>query len=658
MDGTLRQALRGHWPEYLMEAAHLGLFMVSACVFVTLLYHPGSPLAGSPLAGSPLGPASAPGGSLGGDLPRRFLMGVAMASTAVAIIYSPWGRRSGAHFNPAVTLTFWRLGKVAGWDAALYILAQFVGGVAGVDLARVVLGSRVAHPAVHYAVTVPGPDGPLVALGAEIAISFVLMLVVLTVSNSRMAPLTGVCAGLLVATYITLEAPLSGMSMNPARTLASAVPARTWTAVWVYFTGPLVGMLAAADAYLLLARGREAVCAKLHHDPGTRCIFRCGHAGRPAASAAIMGPRASASVVGALWLLVLVAVATPAVVAQPAADRDTEPGRVQAIGAIGLTVSDMERSVAFYRDVLGFEKTSDVEVGGPAYERLTGLVGLRARVVSMRLGAEHIELTEFLAPRGRPAPADSRSNDAWFQHVAIITNDIEQGYLWLRRHNVRQVSPGPQRLPDWNPSAGGIKAFYFRDPDGHPLEILEFPPDKGAARWHRPSDDIFLGIDHTAIVVTDTEASLRFYRDVLGLKIVGESENWGAEQERLNDVVRARLRITTLRAASGPGVELLEYLVPRTGRPAPTDLAVNDLVHWHTTMIPGDVASAAARLRATQAAFVSPGVIALPDRALGFSTGFLARDPDGHAVRLGTGWRPVTPRAVLSSGKDGRRNDL
>jgi MIP family channel proteins len=624
MDGTSRQALREHWPEYLMEGAHLGLFMLSACVFVTLLYHPGSPV----------GPASTPEQGLEAGILRRLFMGLAMALTAVAIVYSPWGRRSGAHFNPAVTLTFWRLGKIAGWDAVFYIAAQFLGGVTGVFAARAWLGAPVAHPAVHYAVTVPGSPGPLVAFGAEIVISFVLMLVVLTVSNSRAAALTGLCSGVLVATYITLESPLSGMSMNPARTLASAVPARTWTALWVYFTGPLVGMLAAADVYLLLSRGREAVCAKLYHHPGTRCIFRCGYADRAGAGAVSARPRASASVVGALWLLVFLAAATPAVVAQPVGGPGPEAGRVREVGAIGLTVSDMERSVAFYRDILGFEKTSDTEVAGPAYERLTGLPGARARVVSMRLGAERIELTEFLAPRGRAAPADSRSNDAWFQHVAIITNDIEQGYLWLRRHDVQQVSPGPQRLPDWNPKAGGITAFYFRDPDGHPLELLEFPPDKGEARWRRPSDRIFLGIDHTAIVVTDTEASLRFYRDILGLRVAGESLNWGPEQARLNDVVGARLRITTLRAASGPGVELLEYLSPRTGRPAPADPAVSDLVHWHTTVIPADPAATATRLRAGGAVFVSPGVVGLPDRALGFGAGFLARDPDGHALRV------------------------
>src|SRR5437667_5327906 len=202
--------MRAHWPEYAIEAAGLGLFMLAACGFGVLLGHP----------------ASAVVRALPNPLARRALVGTAMALTAMAIIYSPWGRRSGAHFNPAVTLTFWRLGKVSAWDAVFYIAAQFIGGVAGVLAARAWLGTPVAHLAIHYVVTGPGPAGPLVALGAEVAISFVLMLVVLTVSNSRAAAWTGLCAGLLVAAYITFEAPLSGMSMNPARTLASALPAR------------------------------------------------------------------------------------------------------------------------------------------------------------------------------------------------------------------------------------------------------------------------------------------------------------------------------------------------------------------------------------------------------------------------------------------------
>ena len=620
----MRQALRGHWPEYLMEAAGLGLFMLSACAFTVLLYHPESRV----------------GRSVEPEILRRLLMGLAMGLTAVALIYSPWGRRSGAHLNPVVTLAFWRMGKIAGWDATFYVVAQFLGGLTGVLAARAWLGGRVADPAVHYAATIPGPAGPLLAFGAEIAIAFMLMLVVLIVSNSRQQAFTGLCAGALVATFITIEAPLSGMSMNPARTLASAVPAGTFTALWVYFTGPLIGMFLAGDVYLAAARGRAAVCAKLYHHPGARCIFRCGYAERPLAEVSAPGARSTA-VIASVWLVALSVLAAPAVLAQPptasplaAASVNPAAGRIATVGAIGLTVSDMDRSMAFYAGVLGFEKISEVEVSGPAYERLTGVFGLRARVVTMQLGAEHIELTEYLTPRGRAAPADSRSNDAWFQHVAIITNDIEQAYLWLRRHKVQHVSTGPQRLPDWNPKAGGIVAFYFRDPDGHPLEILQFPSGKGDARWHRPSDRIFLGIDHTAIVVTDTDRSLRFYRDTLGLRVAGESENWGSEQERLNQVFGARLRITTLRADTGPGVELLEYLTPRTGRPAPQDATANDLVHWHTTVVPGDPAATASRLRAGRADFVSPDVVSLPDRALGFSVGFLARDPDGHALRV------------------------
>lgn len=619
----MRQALRQNWPEYLMEAAGLGLFMLSACAFTVLLYHPESRI----------------GRAVEPEILRRLLMGLAMGLTAVALIYSPWGRRSGAHLNPVVTLSFWRMGKIAGWDATFYVVAQFLGGLAGVLGARAWLGGRVADPSVHYAATTPGPVGPLLAFGAEIAIAFVLMLVVLIVSNSRRQAFTGLCAGALVATFITIEAPLSGMSMNPARTLASAVPAGTFTALWVYFTGPLIGMFLAGDVYLAAAHGRAAVCAKLYHHPGARCIFRCGYAERPPAEASAPGARSTA-VIASVWLVALSVLAVPAVLAQssPAssarASVSSAAGRIATVGAIGLTVSDMDRSMAFYAGVLAFEVVSDVEVAGPAYEQLTGVFGLRARVVTMQLGAEHIELTEYLTPRGRAAPADSRSNDAWFQHVAIITNDIEQAYLWLRRHKVQHVSTGPQRLPDWNPKAGGIVAFYFRDPDGHPLEILQFPSGKGDARWHRPSDRIFLGIDHTAIVVTDTDRSLRFYRDTLGLRVAGESENWGPEQERLNQVFGARLRITTLRADTGPGVELLEYLSPRTGRPAPRDAAANDLVHWHTTVVPGDPAVTASRLRAGRADFVSPDVVSLSDRALGFSEGFLARDPDGHALRV------------------------
>jgi catechol 2,3-dioxygenase-like lactoylglutathione lyase family enzyme len=305
----------------------------------------------------------------------------------------------------------------------------------------------------------------------------------------------------------------------------------------------------------------------------------------------------------------------------------------QAVEAIGITVADMERAVDFYSRVLFFQKLSDVELAGDALERLYGVAGLRLRVVRMRLGEELIELSEPLAPQGRPIPADSRSHDRWFQHIAIIVSDMDQAYLWLRRQGVRHLSPAPQRLPDWNPNAGGIQAFYFADPDGHPLEILQFPPDKGHPRWQRPEAQVFLGIDHTAIVVGDTQASLAFYRDALGMTVVGRSENWGPEQERLNDVAGARLRITTLRAAAGPGIELLEYLTPRDGRPAPDDIRANDLVHWQTLLTVREVSMAARALGMRPFGMVSPGVVPLPPR-MGFRDGFVLRDPDGHAIQL------------------------
>jgi catechol 2,3-dioxygenase-like lactoylglutathione lyase family enzyme len=307
---------------------------------------------------------------------------------------------------------------------------------------------------------------------------------------------------------------------------------------------------------------------------------------------------------------------------------------VRAVDAAGMTVADLDRSIAFYARVLDFEKVSDVAIAGESWERLTGIPDLRARVVRMRLGDESIVLSEFEAPRGRPLPEGSRSNDRWFQHVAIIVSDMDRAYERLQTYGVEHVSPGPQTLPDWNHAAGGIRAFYFKDPDGHVLEILQFPPGKGADHWHDSSDRLFRGIDHTAIVVADTEASLRFYRDVLGMRVAGESENHGIEQERLNAVAGARLRITGLRAASGPGVELLEYLAPRDGRPLPPDQRANDVAHWQTRLLVKDADAATRALRADGFAFISPHSVDVVPDALGFDEALLVRDPDGHAMEI------------------------
>ena len=307
---------------------------------------------------------------------------------------------------------------------------------------------------------------------------------------------------------------------------------------------------------------------------------------------------------------------------------------VNGVDAIGLTVSDLDRSVEFYSTVLQFQKVSETEVDGDSYEHLTGVFGLRARIARMRLGAESIELTEFLAPRGKPTPVDARSNDRWFQHVAIIVSDMDRAYQWLREHRVQHASPGPQLLPAWNRNAGGIRAFYFRDPDGHPLEVLWFPQDKGNAKWHVRTDKLFLGIDHTAIVISNTEASLKFYRDRLGMEVAGESENYGPEQERLNNVFGARLHITALRAASGPGIEFLEYLAPQDGRPYPPEEKANDLIHWQTRFLGMSVDEAAQTLRNSRSAFVSTGAVELPDGKAGFRKAVTVRDPDGHAIQI------------------------
>ncbi|MDX2154203.1 MAG: VOC family protein [Bryobacteraceae bacterium] len=263
--------------------------------------------------------------------------------------------------------------------------------------------------------------------------------------------------------------------------------------------------------------------------------------------------------------------------------------KVTAVDSVGVTVSNLDRALAFYTGVLTFEKISASSEADQ-------------RTARLKLGDEYLELIQYTRQKGRPMPADTRSNDLWFQHVALIVSDMDAAYARLRANGVRNVSLEPQTLPSWNKNAGGIKAFYFQDPDGHRLEILQFPAGKGDPKWQR-KDALFLGIDHTAIAVSDTEQSLRFYRDELGLNIAGESENYGPEQERLNNVAGARLRITALRAPSGPGIELLEYLAPRGGRPFPDAPQPHDLFHWETRLV------------------------------LGHRPAALFRDPDGHALR-------------------------
>src|ERR1051326_5824184 len=261
---------------------------------------------------------------------------------------------------------------------------------------------------------------------------------------------------------------------------------------------------------------------------------------------------------------------------------------VREVGAIGLTVGDLDRELMFYTNTLPFELVSVSEASGDQQDALLGLSGAKWRVATLKIGDEQITLTEHLVNKGRPIPADSRSFDHWFQHLAIVVTDMDKAYARLRSHKVKHVSTAPQTLPEWNKGAAGIKAFYFRDPEDHVLEIISFPPGKGDPKWQQAGTNpksglpLFLGIDHTAIVVSDTDKSLALYRDLLGLRVAGESENYGVEQEHLNQVFGARLRITGLRAEHGPGIEFLEYITPPGGHDLAADAKSNYLVFWNT----------------------------------------------------------------------------
>jgi catechol 2,3-dioxygenase-like lactoylglutathione lyase family enzyme len=257
------------------------------------------------------------------------------------------------------------------------------------------------------------------------------------------------------------------------------------------------------------------------------------------------------------------------------------------VAALDLTTPDVARETSFFVDGLGFDAAAPGRVA---------------------LGTEHVALS---AGAGRPVPEDSRSNDLWFEHMAIVVSDMDAAYDRVSKLGAHPISDGPQTIPATNPAAGGIRAYYFRDPDGHSLELIWYPPGKGDPRWQEAGGRLFLGIDHTAIAVADTERSLRFYRDLLGLEVKGGSLNEGLEQERLSGVPGARVKITGLRGAGGPGVELLEYLAPRDGRPAPADTRPGDRWYWEIVV-----------------------VVPRGTRARLGATGDVVTDPDGHHVRL------------------------
>ncbi len=307
--------------------------------------------------------------------------------------------------------------------------------------------------------------------------------------------------------------------------------------------------------------------------------------------------------------------------------------QTKSVDAVAITVKDMVRSEKFYAEVLGFKKVADTEMQGREAEQLTGLFGVNIRIVRMQLGDEFIELTDYLTAGGRSIPENQKSNDLSFQHIAIVVSDMEKAYAQVRKYHVEHVSTSPQTLPASIPAAAGIKAFYFHDPDNHNLELIYFPKDKGQTKWHKPADKIFLGIDHTAIGVSNTERSHHFYTTLLGIEYKGESYNKGNEQEHLNNVEGASLHITGHRAAKGIGVEFLEYLLPGPGQLYPADTRADDLWFWQTILFVDDAEAIYNKLKAEGFSFVSKTLVhqQLKNK---HTISFIVKDPDGHAVKI------------------------
>jgi catechol 2,3-dioxygenase-like lactoylglutathione lyase family enzyme len=306
-------------------------------------------------------------------------------------------------------------------------------------------------------------------------------------------------------------------------------------------------------------------------------------------------------------------------------------GQVKGVDAVGIVVSDMDRAMKFYSEVLNFKKLSDVELQGSDWEKLYDVFGLHIRKVTMQLGDENIELIDYLTSGGRSILEDFKSNDLSFQHIAIVVSDMDTAYKILRRFNVVHVSTAPQTLPPSIPEAAGVKAFYFQDPDRHNLELIYFPKGKGQEKWQHTNNRIFLGIDHTAIGVSNTDNSHKFYHDILGFDRKGDSWNKGNEQAHLNNVEAASLHITGYRSAAGIGVEFLQYLNPGPGKKYPDDTRADDTWNWVTTVVVDNAEKVFEQLQSLNYQFVSKGLVQL-QQGKKTQKAFIVRDPDGHAV--------------------------
>ena len=309
---------------------------------------------------------------------------------------------------------------------------------------------------------------------------------------------------------------------------------------------------------------------------------------------------------------------------------------ITEITRVSFTVSNLDEAVEFYTETLPFQKDTVFLLKGENIQQLFNVqdTSLLVKVARLRLGDEQIELMEFHSEiiSGRKIPADSRSNDLWFQHIAIVVSDMAKAYQQLAKNEVTHVSTSPQTLPAYLPSAAGISAFYFRDPDGHNLELIDFPAGKGDPKWQHGGDKLFLGIDHTAIGIEATMPSLEFYKNTLGLNIAGTSENYGTEQEHLNQVFGARLKITGLKAKSGIGLEFLDYIAPPGGRPYPEDTKPGDLWYWQTIFKVSGINELFQKLKMGGFDILSEMPNNIEPFGLGGKLGFIACDPDGHAL--------------------------
>lgn len=307
--------------------------------------------------------------------------------------------------------------------------------------------------------------------------------------------------------------------------------------------------------------------------------------------------------------------------------------QVQKIRAIGLTVIDAEKSKDFYTKALLFEPVSDITVEGK-YSELEGVSDTRIRIVTLQLGDETIELMEYLDIEGKPIPPDSQSNDLWFQHMAIVVNDMDRAYEHLQSFTIEPISDEPQTIPQSNQASAGVRAFKFKDINGHNLELIWFPSDKGQDKWHTNDERLFLGIDHSAIAIANTEESLKFYRDILGMQVEGGSLNQGETQAHLDGLAEAEVKVTPLRPKqAGVGIELLNYIKPGNGRPIPNNQKSCDIAHMQVELVVDDIEKAVDILKQNQVEFVSPKLVKFPDADF-FRQGCLIKDPDGHAMLL------------------------